>query len=146
MSYLNIRPNATFWRPALIIGIISVVGALYSGILDKFTDWILLIGGLFTPIFAILITDFLFIKKRNLNIEALSSGEENEYWYTGGYNVIAWVVYFISAGLAYYWIKINPLDIGATVPVFITAFVGYLILYKLFTKSKRSIEEPIKSN
>jgi putative hydroxymethylpyrimidine transporter CytX len=134
MSYLNIRPKSSFWRPALVIGLISIIGALYSGILDKFTDWILLIGGLFTPIFAILIADFIFIKKGNLNTDALLTEEKNEYWYTGGYNLIAWSVYFICACLAFYWTKVNPLACGATVPVFAAAFFGYIAVYKIFSK------------
>lgn len=128
MSYLNIRPKSTFWKPTLVIGIISVIGALYSGILGKFTDWILTIGGLFTPIFAIMIADFFFIKKRSLNIEQLVSEEPGEYWYVGGYNLIAWSIYLISAGLAYYWTKIAPISCGATLPVFLVAFTGYLAL------------------
>lgn len=135
MSYLNIRPKTSFWKPALVIGVISILGAIYSGILDNFTDWILTIGGLFTPIFAILLADYYFIKKRKLNPEALSSEEPSEYWYTGGYNPIAWGVYLLSAVIAYYWIKISPLAWGATVPIFLVAFFGYLIAHKIFGKT-----------
>lgn len=55
MSYMNIRPQDGFWKPALVIGIITVVGALYEGILNQFQNFLLTIGALFVPVFAIML-------------------------------------------------------------------------------------------
>ncbi|SFR05235.1 purine-cytosine permease family protein [Desulfoscipio geothermicus] len=141
MSYLNIRPKATFWKPALVIGVISIFGALYSGILDSFVDWILTIGALFTPIFAILLADFIVLKKRNYSVDDLLKNGRNKYWYYKGFNIPAWIVYFITAGFAYYWTVINPLAIGATIPVFLIGFFGYIILSKVVEVSRSSKQE-----
>ncbi|OIQ48730.1 putative allantoin permease [Pseudodesulfovibrio hydrargyri] len=132
MSYMNVRPKSTFWKPALVIGVISVLGALYSGILDNFSDWILTIGGMFTPIFAIMLSDYYFIKKRSLNVRALMENEPNEYWYSKGCNVLALGVYVVTALLSFYWIKISPLWCGATIPSFVVAFLLYILACKLF--------------
>ena len=44
MSYMNIRPQDGFWRPTLIIVIITTVGALYEGIPNQFQSFLLIIG------------------------------------------------------------------------------------------------------
>lgn len=135
MSFMNIFPKSSFWRPALIIGIISIVGALYSGILDRFVDWILLIGALFTPIFGVMLADYLVINKRNYDVKELLKDNDSSgrYWYKGGYNVPAWIVYLVTAGLAYYWTNVNPISVGATVPVLLLSFVGYIVISKVWT-------------
>ena len=139
MSYMNIRTKSTFWKPALVLGILSIVGALYSGILDKFVDWILLIGALFTPVFGIMIADYLILKKGKYEVDELLVNEPgNTYWYYKGYNIPAWITYIVSAGLAYYWTTISPLSVGATVPVLLLSFFGYIALSKIIPTIKES--------
>ena len=136
MSFLNMFPKAGFKRTALIIGAICVIGAVFSGILGVFLDFVYLIGALFIPLFAIMIADFYVIQEKKFNIDAILYPESNNnYNYSGGVNIKAVVVYLISAALAYYWISINPIAIGATIPTFIIAFVLYILACK-FIKNK----------
>jgi putative hydroxymethylpyrimidine transporter CytX len=144
MSYMNIRPKSNFWKPALIIGALTVIGALHSGIMENFSNWLLTIGGMFTPIFAILLADYYFIKKQRLNVKALMENKPNEYWYVKGCNVIALGVYGITALLSFYWIKINPLCCGATIPSFVAAFILYIIACKLFPFFKNQQNTTLK--
>lgn len=135
MSFLNIFPKFGFKKTALAIGIICVIGALFSGILDTFLNFVGLIGVLFMPIFAIMIADFFVVNKQKYDIDAIvSPGKNSKYSYSHGINVIAMAVYVISAGLAYYWAMINPITIGSTIPTFVISFGLYVIASKLFGK------------
>lgn len=127
MSYMNIRPQDGFWRPALVIGIITIVGALWEGILNQFQDFLLIIGTLFIPVFAIMLADYFVAKRGSYAVEEVLRKRGGRYWYLGGYNVPAWVSYAIGASLAFYWTQISPLSFGATAPTFVLTFVLYLV-------------------
>jgi nucleobase:cation symporter-1, NCS1 family len=128
MSYLNLRPRSGFLAPALVIGLISIVGALWQGILDRFLGFLLLIGTFFVPVFAIMLADYWILKRGSYSVGEVLGGRGGAYWYTGGFNLPAWIAYLVGAGLALYWTRISPLSFGATVPVFFLTFVLYLAL------------------
>ncbi len=128
MSYLNLRPSSGFLAPALVIGLISIVGALWQGILDRFLGFLLLIGTFFVPVFAIMLADYWILKRGSYSVGDVLGGRGGAYWYTGGFNLPAWAAYVVGAGLALYWTRISPLSFGATVPVFFITFVLYLVL------------------
>lgn len=131
MSYMNIRPGDGFWKPALVIGIITVVGALYEGILNQFQNFLLIIGALFIPVFAIMLADYWIVKRSRYDVREMLKGRGGAYWYTGGYNVAAWIAYLVGAGLAIYWTQISPLSFGATIPTFVLTFALYLLVNAL---------------
>ncbi|MGB3683376.1 MAG: cytosine permease [Rubrobacteraceae bacterium] len=129
MSYMNIRPQDGFWKPALGIGIVTVIGALYEGILNQFQNFLLIIGALFIPVFAIMLADYWIVKRGRYDAAEMLKSSGGAYWYTGGYNAAAWIAYLVGAGLAIYWTQISPLSFGATVPTFVLTFVLYLIVH-----------------
>jgi NCS1 family nucleobase:cation symporter-1 len=128
MSYLDLRPESNFLASALVIGIISIVGALWRGILDRFLDFLLLIGTFFVPVFAIMLADYYLLRRGNYSAEDVLKKRGGAYWYTGGFNAPAWVAWVIGVGLALYWTRISPLSFGATLPVFVLTFVLYLAI------------------
>jgi NCS1 family nucleobase:cation symporter-1 len=128
MSYLNLRPESGFVGPALVIGAVSIVGALWQGILDRFLGFLLLIGTFFVPVFAIMLADYWILKRGRYSVADVLGRGGGAYWYTGGFNLPAWVAYVTGAGLAFYWTRISPLSFGATVPVFVLTFFLYLAL------------------
>ncbi|WP_143528235.1 purine-cytosine permease family protein [Rubrobacter xylanophilus] len=125
MSYLDLRPRASFPRTALIIGVISILGATWQGILDRFLDFLLLIGTFFVPVFAIMLADYFVFKRGSYDPEAMLDKQRGAYWYTGGYSVAAWAAYAAGAALVFYWTQISPPPFGATVPGFVATFVLY---------------------
>ena len=132
MSWLNTFPKFSYKITALIIGIICIIGAVFSGILDRFLDFVGLIGVLFLPIFAIMIADFYVVQKQKLNIEAIIYPDrDDQYHYTNGFNLRAYVVFVIAASFAFYFTLINPIATGATIPTFFVAFFGYILAMKL---------------
>ena len=50
MSFENLRPNSNYLRSALVIGLISIAGATWQGILDRFVSFLFLISALFVPL------------------------------------------------------------------------------------------------
>jgi nucleobase:cation symporter-1, NCS1 family len=128
MSYLDLRPEGHFLPSALVIGIISIVGALWQGILDRFLDFLLLIGTFFVPVFAIMLADYYLVRRGNYSAEDVLKKRGGAYWYTAGFNASAWVAWVIGVGLAFYWTRVSPLSFGATVPVFVLTFVLYLLV------------------
>src|SRR3712207_3354053 len=63
MSYLDLRPEGRFLASALVIRVISIVGALWQGILNRFLDFLLLIGTFFVPVFAIMLADYYLLRR-----------------------------------------------------------------------------------
>jgi nucleobase:cation symporter-1, NCS1 family len=127
MSYLNLRQRSGFLGPALVIGVISILGAMWQGVLDYFLDFLLLIGTFFVPVFAIMLADYYVLRRGEYSVrDILDRRGGGRYWFTGGFNLPAWAAYVIGAGLALYWTRISPLSFGATVPVFALTFVLYL--------------------
>ncbi len=127
MSYLDLRPESNFLASALVIGAISIVGALWQGILDRFLDFLLLIGTFFVPVFAIMLADYYLLRRGNYSAEDVLKKRGGAYWYSAGFNAPAWVAWVIGVALAFYWTRVSPLSFGATVPVFVLTFVLYLV-------------------
>lgn len=136
MSYLNLNPRSGFLAPALVLGGISIVGALWQGILDRFLDFLFLIGTFFVPVFAIMLADYFILRRGRYLAEDLLKGRDGAYWFSGGFNPAAWAAYIVGAGLAFYWTQISPLSLGATLPVFFLTFALYLAIS--FVLSRRS--------
>ena len=141
MSYMNIRPQDGFWRPAAVIGVITIIGAMWTGILDRFQDFLLLIGTLFIPVFAVMLADYYVVKRGHYDAGEVMKGRDGAYWYFSGYNPSAWIAYLIGAGLALYWTQISPLSFGASIPAFVVTFLLYLAATAVFSHlSRRSPE------
>lgn len=128
MSYLAIFPKQKFFWPTLVIGVVSIIGALAKGwLIDNFMNFILMVGALFIPVCAIMLTDYYLLKKGYYDADEIVTGETKTYWYIGGINYIAYISYGIGALFAYYYTYVSPLDSGSTIyTFFITAGVYWL--------------------
>jgi nucleobase:cation symporter-1, NCS1 family len=128
MSYENLRPKSNYVRAALVIGLISIAGATWQGILDRFVSFLLLISALFIPIFAIMIVDYWVLRRGRYSTGDLVVPRGGAYWYLRGVNPLAVGSFVIGAALVYYWTRVTPLPFGATLPTFAVTFVLYLVL------------------
>ena len=108
MSYLNLRPQGGFLGPALVIGLISILGATWQGVLNHFLDFLLLIGTFFVPVFAIMLADYYVLRRGEYSVRDILERGGGRYWFMGGFNVPAWAAYIVGAGLALYWTRISP--------------------------------------
>jgi NCS1 family nucleobase:cation symporter-1 len=130
LSYLNISPRTKFWKPALVIGVLSILGSQIPGILDNFQNFLLIIGSVFIPAFAVLIADYYLIHRGHYSVADLLSEDGGRYRYLAGVNPAAFVAYVLGAVLAYYWGWVSPLAFGASLPVFILTALSYGVLRK----------------
>lgn len=116
-----------FLPTAIVLGLISIVGATFFGLLDQFTTFLVTIGALFAPIFAIMIVDYYLIKRSSYDLDILKP-TGGRFWYTAGVNWLAVAAWVIGAVLAYLWAYVWPLPFGSTAPAFVVTFVLYLLV------------------
>jgi purine-cytosine permease-like protein len=116
-----------FLPTALVLGVLSIIGATFFGLLDQFTTFLVTIGALFAPIFAIMIVDYYVIKRASYDHDILAA-RSGRYWYRGGINWLAVGAWAVGAVLAYVWAYVLPLPFGSTLPAFVITFVLYLLV------------------
>lgn len=137
MSLLNVFPRASFWKTVLILGVITISGALLKeALMTHFFDFVLFIATLYIPIFAIILADFYIVKKGQYDAEDVALDQKGLYRYVKGVHPAAYIAYIIGAGLALYFTYINPLSIGSTVLTFFISGILYSILAKRMRSSK----------
>ncbi|HEY6800504.1 MAG TPA: cytosine permease [Agromyces sp.] len=116
-----------FLPTALIVGVISIIGSTWFGLLNQFTTFLVTIGALFAPVFAIMIADYYIVKRGTYSRDILRA-RDGRYWYLAGVNWAAVVVWLIGAVSAYVFTYVWPTPIGATIPSFAITFVLYLVV------------------
>jgi cytosine/uracil/thiamine/allantoin permease len=116
-----------FLPTALAVGAVSVLGSTWLALLNQFTDFLVMIGAFFVPVFAIMIVDYYIIKRRSYTRDILREGG-GKYWYTGGINWSAIAVWLVGAGASYALTYLWASPVGATIPAFVISFLLYFAL------------------
>jgi len=125
VSVQNMLPRLSQKMLVLVIGVIGMLTALIVPI-EQYTSFLLLIGSLFIPLFGIVITDYLFVKKRKYIAEELYL-QHGRYWYQKGLNVRAMVAWLFGV-VSYHLIVVYASYLGGSIPSFIIASIIYIIL------------------
>lgn len=112
-------------RLAIGYGLICTAIAVAAP-LAKYEGFLLLIGSVFAPLFAVLLTDHFIVRRRILEADAIDE-KGGAYWFTGGFSLrglAAWII-----GIAAYQAvsRLAP-GLGATLPAFVVAAGAYLAL------------------
>jgi NCS1 family nucleobase:cation symporter-1 len=125
-SVVNMVPSrrVTFLPTAIVLGVISVLGSTWLALLNQFTAFLTVIGALFIPVFAIMIVDYYLVRSRHYGSDILR-GTGGEYWYRGGVNIAAVVVWLVGAGASLLLTYVVPSPIGATIPTFVLSALLY---------------------
>lgn len=121
LSYMSVKPSSGFVKPALVIGVITIFGSLIPGILDNFQNFLLIIGSLFIPAFALMIVDYFLLPKQKPVYRAFYRDLKQ----LPNWNPLALVSYGVGAVLAYYLNWVHPLPIGASLVVFVATGLMY---------------------
>jgi cytosine/uracil/thiamine/allantoin permease len=81
-----------FWA-TLIVSVLGVGLSAFPGIVHGYSHYVGVLGYAFAPIAAVLLVDYLLVKRTRIDIAALFE-RGGPYWYWGGFNVLAilWVV------------------------------------------------------
>jgi NCS1 family nucleobase:cation symporter-1 len=125
ISVQNMLPHLSQKMLILIIGVIGMLTALIVPI-EQYTYFLLLIGSLFIPLFGVVITDYLFVKRRKYITEELYL-KHGSYWYQKGLNIRA-IAAWLFGVVSYHLIVFYASWLGASIPSLIIAAVIYIIL------------------
>lgn len=130
VTFMNIAPKLNEKATAIIMTIIGTLVSLVFPI-DNYTNFLYAIGSVFSPLFAIVLTDYFVIRKQTKIEEGMLL------------NIGAVIIWAIGVALYYVFIKIDFI-LGATAPSMIITGILYLIgwryinTWKLMKHSKNS--------
>ena len=114
VSFANIFPTFNEKHVALVMTVIGTLVALGVDI-EQYEGFLLIIGSVFAPLFAVLLTEYFVIKNRQLRDDVLV-------------NWGALLVWALGVGLYYQFITMEFV-LGATIPVMIITAVLYRIIW-----------------
>jgi putative hydroxymethylpyrimidine transporter CytX len=138
VSIQNLVPKVTHAMLAVAVGCVAIVVAVSLDLVE-YETFLFLIGGIFVPVFGMLIADYFVVRRQRYQVDELyrSSGA---YWYGSGINPVAavvWVVaFFVYAHAAQppwllehadfvSWAPAWMTHIGGTIPAFVFSLVAY---------------------
>lgn len=113
VSFANLYPGLNEKRAAIIITIIGTLIALSINI-EQYESFLLAIGSVFAPLFAVLLTDYFILKNRRIRPKMLA-------------NWGALAVWAIGVALYYQFLKLE-LIMGATIPVMVVTGLIYTLV------------------
>lgn len=107
MALVNIASKlGRFWATA-IISVFGVAFSIFPELIDGYADAMNVVGSIFAPIAAVLVADYVFVKKLRVDVASLYRAG-GRYWYWNGINwlAVAWVVagYFIYKAIPAGWV------------------------------------------
>ncbi|MFC1505040.1 putative hydroxymethylpyrimidine transporter CytX [Thermodesulfobacteriota bacterium] len=132
-SMLNISSKISAKGLMWIAGSLSILVALVFPA-DQYENFLLLIGGMFVPLFGIVLTDYFLIRKRKLSLAGLYD-TNGEYWYTRGVNMVALVAWGLGF-VVFETIAIMKLSIGGSIPSMIIAGLCYYVPMQIRLKKE----------
>jgi putative hydroxymethylpyrimidine transporter CytX len=115
VSFSNLRPGLNEKHIALLMTVVGTLLALLANV-EQYEDFLLAIGSVFAPLFAILLTDYFILKNRKNQPQLMA-------------NWIALFVWVLGVVLYYQFLTME-LVLGATIPVIIIIGLLYSIIGK----------------
>ena len=119
----KVNSNTFMW----IAGILSIIVAMIFPA-QQYENFLLFIGGMFVPLFGVVLSDYFFIRKRKLNAEAIYK-IGGSYWYYKGFNIVA-LISWAAGFLVFEIIAIAEYPIGSSLPSMFVSGILYLILMR----------------
>ncbi|MBC8014518.1 MAG: putative hydroxymethylpyrimidine transporter CytX, partial [Sporomusaceae bacterium] len=121
VSFSNIFPKLNEKLVALIMTLIGIFLALWADI-EQYEMFLITIGSVFAPLFAILLTEYFVLKNRKVQANMLI-------------NWAAFGIWALGVGLYYQFIKMEFV-LGATIPVMLITALLYKIIWRYTQKWK----------
>lgn len=104
VSIQNLLPWLKQRLLALIVGAVAIAVAI-SIDLVQYENFLLLIGGVFVPVFGIFLADYYLLRRRRYEVAQLYA-RSGDYWYTSGFSVLAIAVW--AGGFLLYSFAAQP--------------------------------------
>jgi putative hydroxymethylpyrimidine transporter CytX len=130
VSFANIFPNLNEKQVALVMTVIGTIAALWFDI-EQYENFLLAIGSVFAPLFAVLLTDYFIVKNRSVEERILV-------------NWGALLIWALGVVLYYQFIKLD-LVLGATIPVMLITGLLYRIVWGYMKQWKYCKKYPLAS-
>jgi NCS1 family nucleobase:cation symporter-1 len=124
-SAMNISQKFSSRTILWAAGVISILVALVFP-MEQYENFLFLIGAMFVPLFGVVLTDYFFIRNRQINVENLYR-PQGSYWYAKGFNgvaLICWAVGFF----VYELIALMKYPIGGSMPSLLAAGIFYYFI------------------
>lgn len=134
----KIKSIPALWIVTIAAALLTAVPLIIGSFLHSFILFLDYIGMVFGPIFAIMIVDFYLLRKRNYDASLLED-IKSRYWYKGGFNIAAIVVWVASVIIFILLKKLPALNhsIGATYPLIVISGVLYYLLSKIMKTGEK---------
>ena len=130
VSFGNVFPKFDEKRVALVMTVIGTIIALGVNI-EQYENFLIAIGSVFAPLFAVLLTEYFIVKNRKVQDEVLV-------------NWGALIVWALGVGMYYQFITLDFV-LGATIPVLVITAVLYRIVWGYTQTWKSCKKYPIAS-
>lgn len=140
LSLVNTIPKmGRFWATVAA----SVFGVLASGLpalVTHIEPFVMALGNLFSPMAAVLLADYLFIRKLKIDLPALYD-RRKQYWYVAGFNPIA----ILTVIMLYFGFRLVPKELIPSLAATIGGMLLYIALMKIATALWPLMREAIKT-
>jgi NCS1 nucleoside transporter family len=123
LSLSNIFENiGRFWA-TLIVSALGVGLSAFPGIVHGYSHYVGVLGYAFAPIAAVLLVDYLLVKRTRIDIAALFE-RGGPYWYWGGFNLLA--ILWVLAGFLFCALFVPTGWVPTMVALLLTS-IGYYV-------------------
>ena len=132
-STMNISQKFSSKTILWAAGIISILVALVFP-MEQYENFLFLIGAMFVPLFGVVLTDYFFIRNRQINTDHLYRAQ-GPYWYAKGFNGVALICWALGF-FVYELIALTKYPIGGSMPSLLAAGVCYYLLTRWRRKKR----------
>ncbi len=116
----KIKPVYTMWGT----GILTIVLAIFFD-LSKFESFLTAVGAVFVPLFAILLTDYFWLRKQELKGIDFETGAGLEF--TRGFRIRGIIIWAVGIALYFLAQRVN-FPLGGSISSFIPTVILYILL------------------
>ncbi|QTQ13874.1 cytosine permease [Treponema parvum] len=131
----KLKPRASMTIIAILATILALVPFFLGSFLDTFQAFLGYLGAVFPPCIAIMIADYVVIRKKNYVADDFNK-KGGLYWYNNGVNWRAIVVWLLGA--ICYFISLRIPFIMDTIGAVFTCFIFTFVVYVLVGKEKNA--------
>lgn len=124
VSTQNLFPHLRERHLILAAGVMGTLVAAFFPI-ERYESFLLFIGGVFVPLFGIVLSDYFLLRRRKLLVQELFR-PGGAYWYVRGVNPVAMLAWVVGA-VTYYACTRTGFWMGASIPSLAVAGLIYVL-------------------
>ena len=135
MSFKNIYNKVNY---KYLVVCFTIVGVILSNLIPiyQYENFLLIIGALFAPLFAIVLTDYYIIRKGRVSIEKFYEKKKRFKISSFFSFFVGSITYFILSPISPLHLEDFTLNIGSTIPSIAISIIAFLVIELLIKKVK----------